>query len=240
MSTPVTAHIQFRRAAAGHYVAGAFAIDRTGPGLWKLTHAGAFVCRYTSLDAAKRAADDMAGLDALDLFAAAELDDVDAEDVELDGDTETGTLFVIPCAAQKADSPKPARELYTSANFRHVLTAAEAEAAATTRELGTPARVVILSALHGILELDDVVDPYDVKMGIVGSIATDRIADQLRRLDPRTVCAMLPRAYGRALAGAVDQVNAAGSDVEYLDLYEYSPGIGYQRGTATAITRNAA
>jgi|tagenome__1003787_1003787.scaffolds.fasta_scaffold17785373_1 hypothetical protein len=66
---------------------------------------------------------------------------------------------VIPCAAQKRDGVHPARDLYTSSNFRNTLAAAEALA-------GTEGgRVLILSALYGLVEPDEHIHGYDVKMG---------------------------------------------------------------------------
>ncbi|WP_032380931.1 DUF6884 domain-containing protein [Rhodococcoides fascians] len=148
----------------------------------------------------------------------------------------THTLIAIPCGAAKLDSAAPARELYASSNFALTLRAAEAEAAATERDLGTPARVVILSALHGLIELDEVVAPYDVKMADAEHIAPAAVARQLDALAPAVLVSMLPGAYRAVLAEASD---ACAAEPEFLDVYEYSPGIGYQRGTSTALIRNA-
>lgn len=150
--------------------------------------------------------------------------------------------YVIPCAGAKADAPAPARDLYRGTFFQHVLAAAEAEAAATERDLDVAARVLILSAKHGLLDLDTVVEPYEVKMGERGSVDYITIAGQLiargidawRTGDHDEVYAMLPAAY-------LDRLDAAGDviDLPVQNVYEAAPGIGYMRGVNANIARHA-
>lgn len=154
--------------------------------------------------------------------------------------TETGTIYtVIPCGAAKTTTPAAARDLYTGSAFRHFLAAAETDAAATTRELGVRTEVLILSALHGLVSLDTVLAPYDVKMGDEGSITPEALAEQITArgitYGVDEVYAMLPRAYRAALAAASDL--AEGPFVQ--DVYEAAPGIGYQRGVASTLVRLA-
>lgn len=132
-------------------------------------------------------------------------------------------VYVIPCAAAKVDHAAPARDLYTSANFRSALATAEAMAAA---DGGT---VLILSAKYGLLELDTVVDTYDVKMGDADAITPEGIRNTavelgLDEADPE-LYALLPAAYFTALAQALAPLYLFAADV-----YEAAPGIGYQRG----------
>jgi hypothetical protein len=146
--------------------------------------------------------------------------------------------FIIPCGAAKTDEANAARDLYTGSAFRMALTAAIEEAAATERDLGQASKVMILSALHGLVDLDTVLDPYDVKMGDEGSVEAWVLAEQAAYLGFEygdTVVAMLPKAYREVLAKALDAL-----DITVMDVYEASPGIGYQRGTAASITRSAA
>ncbi|UXE04395.1 hypothetical protein SEA_FUNSIZED_24 [Mycobacterium phage Funsized] len=153
-------------------------------------------------------------------------------------------LVVIPCAAAKVGHTAPARELYDSANFRHALRAAETVARETGELFGETAAVMILSAEHGLVALDDVLDPYDTKMGQRGCIGTDIVVDQLVALAPRTVTSMLPAAYYQRVWEAVTFINEEGSDedpwIELLDTYEAAPGIGFQRGVASSLLRTAA
>jgi hypothetical protein len=57
--------------------------------------------------------------------------------------------------------------------------------------LTTPDRILILSVLHGLLPLDRVIAPYDLRMGQPGSItpaAPRRQAEQLHLVDePRVI-----------------------------------------------------
>jgi len=105
------------------------------------------------------------------------------------------TIIVIPCAAAKSATPAPARSLYTSFNFAHTLGAAELEAIDTERVCGTSTTVMILSAEHGLVELDQVLAPYDTKMGQAGCVTPATIAAQLAELAPKTIVSWLPSSY---------------------------------------------
>ena len=63
-------------------------------------------------------------------------------------------IGLVSCSKTKLDRPAPARDLYTSDLFRLGLAVAEA----------TCHRVFVLSAKHGLLGLDDRVEPYDVEL----------------------------------------------------------------------------
>jgi hypothetical protein len=129
-------------------------------------------------------------------------------------------VIVVPCGAAKSDEPAPAALLYTSQHFQLVYRAA--------RKLADDrgGRVLILSALHGLVDPTTVIDPYDVKMGDPDSITTEQLAEQLTDLGISPISTMLPKAYRDALT-------AAGANVD--DLYADAPGIGYQRGVAARI-----
>lgn len=146
--------------------------------------------------------------------------------------TTTSTWVIIPCGAEKAAEASPARSLYTGGMFRLALQAAEALAA----EEG--AEVLVLSALHGLVTLDQVLAPYDCKMGDPGSVTPERLAEQAQALgmtwdNGADVYAMLPGAYFRALDAALRT-----DDVYAADVYEADAGIGYQRGTAANVRRS--
>ena len=149
------------------------------------------------------------------------------------------TLIVVPCAADKADRPVAARELYVSDNFAHALRAAELEAIDTERVCGVSVKVMILSARYGLVELDQVLAPYDLRMGQAGSISAAGIAAQLAELAPSAVMSMCPAAYRDRLAAAVAESNEDEDNawIEFIDTYEAAPGIGYQRGVASSLIR---
>ncbi|MDQ0376621.1 DUF6884 domain-containing protein [Amycolatopsis thermophila] len=143
--------------------------------------------------------------------------------------------YIVPCAAIKADRPMPARDLYTSPHFRHVLATAET-LAAQDREGGRSARVLIMSARHGLLTLDQVVAPYDTTIGDPESITPAELARQAETMHGIAwrdeVYALLPRAYFARLSAALDLI-----DVYPQDVFEACTGIGYQRATCAAATR---
>lgn len=65
------------------------------------------------------------------------------------------TIGLVGCAAAKLSRPAPARELYTSQLFRKASQYAEANSD----------RWYVLSALHGVVSPETVLEPYDTKLG---------------------------------------------------------------------------
>jgi len=128
----------------------------------------------------------------------------------------TATLAVVPCSAAKLDDRAPAADLYVGSLTRSGLLAGEALQLA-----GVVDRVLILSALHGLVELTDELDPYDVTFGDAEAIRTPLLGDQLVTLHGLSVpddrasstellarhqlrlLPLLPRAYDTALSRAV-------------------------------------
>jgi hypothetical protein len=72
----------------------------------------------------------------------------------LDAMTWSRRIGLVSCSGQKLDRRAPARELYTSPLFRKSLRHA----------LGGCQTVYILSAKHGLLELDQELEPYDERL----------------------------------------------------------------------------
>ena len=64
-------------------------------------------------------------------------------------------LYLIACSQSKLDHAAPARDLYTGQAFKLAMKAAEAASA----------DILILSALHGVLEPEDIIAPYDCFLG---------------------------------------------------------------------------
>ncbi|MEZ0318991.1 MAG: DUF6884 domain-containing protein [Pyrobaculum sp.] len=63
---------------------------------------------------------------------------------------------VTNCTAKKLDRPAPARELYLGPSVRRT-----AKAVDEARKMGVEAALYIISAKHGLLREDQVVEPYD-------------------------------------------------------------------------------
>lgn len=110
-------------------------------------------------------------------------------------DTETTTgpvpepLVIVGCGTLKRPERSPAGLLYTGSLFCSAMRAAEA--------LAPRASILILSALHGLLGLDDPTDPYDMRMGAPGSVSAEQVAEQARRREllGHPVIALCGRAY---------------------------------------------
>lgn len=87
-------------------------------------------------------------------------------------DKATHVVGIIPCSAAKHQQTAQAEFLYESQNFK-----AQLECAKSNCD-----EVLILSAKHGLLSLDEWVEPYDVKMGTCSSeeITWQEVAHQVR------------------------------------------------------------
>jgi hypothetical protein len=148
-----------------------------------------------------------------------------------------GITYVVPCSARKAAAPAPARDLYTGAMFTHSLAAAEA-LARWDRQQGREARILVLSARHGLVTLDQVIAPYDRKIGDPGSVTPARLAGQAWQLGLRAdgdgwarspeVYSLCPAAYYDVLSSALQRLG-----VYPQDCYEGTAGIGDQRHVNT-------
>lgn len=79
-------------------------------------------------------------------------------------------LVVIPCGGRKRTERSPAGELYTGPYFLACLRWALAR---TYRH-----RVLILSAKHGLVGLEEELDPYDVRMGDRGCVTEREVLAQ--------------------------------------------------------------
>lgn len=146
-----------------------------------------------------------------------------------------GTTYVIPCGGAKLDRPAPAGQLYTGSMFRHTFDnatrCAELDEAAG---LG-PARVLILSARYGLVDPDQVLESYDLRMGQPGSVSAHTLAAQARALGidwGSPVYALLPRPYLARLDAALRTL-----DVYVQDVYEGTRGNGEQKRVNVHIGR---
>ncbi len=82
------------------------------------------------------------------------------------------SLVVVACGGAKLDRPAPAGQMYTGSYHRACRRAADA--------IG--GRLAILSARYGLLGPDDVIEPYDLRMGQPGAVTVATLRVQARRL----------------------------------------------------------
>jgi hypothetical protein len=126
-------------------------------------------------------------------------------------------LIVVTCGSRKLDHRAPVGELYTGTYHRACRNAAEAL---------KPERLLILSSAHGLLDLDDVIDPYDTAIGAAGSITADELTTQARErgvldLDPVIVLAgqrhlRLARAVWPHAVSPLTGIGGMGRQIAYL------------------------
>lgn len=143
--------------------------------------------------------------------------------------------YVIPCGAEKHDDFAYASDMYIGAMFQHtlgnVLLRAEQD-----RADGHTVQVLILSAWYGLITLDRLIAPYDVRMDQVDpDELIPMLQSQLVALVPADgeIYALLPRAYYNVLSVAAQEIF-----MYPMDVYEACEGIGDQRHVNANIGRN--
>lgn len=155
-----------------------------------------------------------------------------------------GVTYVVPCGGRKADRPAPARDLYTGSMFRHTLSNVERLVAADEAEGLGPARVLIMSAKHGLVYPDWVLEPYEQRIDQPGAISAEKLALQAwllgigwdeERERGSEVYALLPRPYLARLDEALRRLG-----VYVQDVYEGACGIGEQKRVNAHVGRAGA
>jgi hypothetical protein len=135
-------------------------------------------------------------------------------------------LVIIPCGAAKLDHAAPAAELYTGSMF--------ADALRTARSMTADENIRILSAKHGLVRLDHVIEPYEMKMSNKDSVTGFRIVMQLVGLQfDGTIHALLPKLYLSKVTSA-----AAAVDVKVINHYKGCAGIGFQKARLKQLREN--
>lgn len=124
-------------------------------------------------------------------------------------------VLVIPCGSAKLANAAPAGQLYTGSYHRACRTAADALA-----EPGTT--ILIVSALHGLVPLDRLLEPYELRMGQPGSITGDQLRAQARELGVDRATEVV------VLAGAVYTAAARQVWPRAAAPLEGAGGMGYQ------------
>lgn len=139
--------------------------------------------------------------------------------------------YIIPCGAEKAQTACRAADMYKGKMFQHTLSYVQ-QCAAKDVEGGEEVQVLILSAKYGFLSLDDMIEPYEQKMGQAGSIAVETLTEQAEARGLDEVYCLLPKAYYAAVYEAFQPFYGLAHDV-----YEALLGIGEQRRVNTLIAR---
>lgn len=146
-----------------------------------------------------------------------------------------GITYVVPCGGAKLTHPAPARDLYVGQHFRHALTNVQRLADLDEAEGRGPARVLILSARHGLVEPETMLSPYDQRMDAPGAITVAALTAQALALGidwGAQVYAVLPKPYLARLDQALREL-----DVYVQDIYEGTRSIGEQRRVLSIIGR---
>jgi hypothetical protein len=135
-------------------------------------------------------------------------------------------FVIIPCGNSKLSTAAPASEFYTGSMFQDSLR--------TARKLFSDDRIYVMSAKHGIVPLDKVLEPYDVKLGMEGSIDARTLADSLDEAGIEgTITSLLPKMYDQLFT------EAAAGRFEIDHHFEGSRGIGDQKARLAKLRDSA-
>jgi hypothetical protein len=163
------------------------------------------------------------------------VDDV-LEQAKAPGAKNTRADYVmIPCGAAKGPVATTAAEMYQGSMFKDAL--------ATAREMFDDDRIFIISAEYGILRLDDVIEPYDKKLGDPGSVDAATISRQLRDqgIENGSVLSLLPKNYNKLFENGV--AGSLGVNPQRLIVEQYfagTKGIGEQKGRLSNLRKETA
>ncbi|PVC80376.1 hypothetical protein DBP19_36605 [Streptomyces sp. CS090A] len=138
----------------------------------------------------------------------------------------TGPLVIIPCGSAKLDRKAAAGELYVGAYHQSCREAADA----LTADGGT---VLILSALYGLVSLDQEIEPYDLQMGQLGSVVTEKLREQARELGVDGAQKVVILAGEKYAAAALEVWPDAATPLAGLG------GMGYQRQHLAMLAQRA-
>jgi hypothetical protein len=135
-------------------------------------------------------------------------------------------LVIIPCGGAKLSEAAPAAELYIGSMFADTLR--------TARTMTSDENIRILSAKHGLIKLDEIIEPYDVKMGDAASVSMDELRSQITELHENyshfdyRIHTLLPRRYYEALWAAV-HTGKRPAAFKVWNHFDGCAGIGYQK-----------
>ena len=125
------------------------------------------------------------------------------------------TIAIVSCVAPKNDGPRAACDKYNSRLFDNMMMAAEQSDCD---------EIYILSAKYGLVELDQVIDDYNTKMGDADCISLDELRNQLvdRGIQDDEFYVFGSKAYYQALREA--QYSDGYSSVHHV--FQGNSGIG--------------
>ncbi|MGZ2361479.1 hypothetical protein LRE75_33175 [Streptomyces sp. 372A] len=108
-------------------------------------------------------------------------------------------MIIVSCGGRKitTEQPVPAGEMYCG-SYHIALRRAADELAIQNQESNV--HLLIMSALHGLVALDDLIEPYDLRMGDEGAVTTEKLRQQAANLGllHADVTVLGPRAYVEA------------------------------------------
>jgi hypothetical protein len=134
------------------------------------------------------------------------------------------TVGLVGCGSQKLERPAPARELYISQLFKKASAYAEL----------TCDRWYVLSAKHGLVHPDTLLEPYDVRLG-TNSRTSPPIQQWAARVQDQLAVELAGFEHVRLVALAGEQYRTAVRGVPWpVEIPMKGMGIGQQLGWLTS------
>jgi hypothetical protein len=151
--------------------------------------------------------------------------------VAADGRNAMADYVIIPCGKEKSTKAAKVEDFYLGSMFQDALN--------TARQLFTDDRIFVVSAKHGLVPLDTVLEPYDMKMGDPGSVTPDDISRQITSLglsNSATALSLLPSNYHSVFARGADRMQRRWTVTQE---FAGTKGIGQQKAKLKNLRANA-
>jgi hypothetical protein len=162
-------------------------------------------------------------------YTITDMDDFDVNNVAEWDEWPGDTIVVIPCSEAKTPYAAKVEHLYTGPLFQMALAAA--------RALVPDEWIRVLSARHGLVPLDLMLDPYDTTWKSPEHVTDYQLVAQVRFLPEHScVVSLLPQNYSKRLKQAFDYSTV---DETIITPFYQARGVGDQRhvlsGTAKLV-----
>lgn len=127
-------------------------------------------------------------------------------------------MVIVACGAKKLEEAAPARKLYTGPYFKACL--------AYALEIVKPSKIFILSAKYGLVGLNDVIAPYNYRLGrpfAVTEFALTAQAEQFGLLDQkvtvlggRKYVALCRKVWRKGVEAPLEGKGGCGKQIQWM------------------------
>lgn len=131
-------------------------------------------------------------------------------------------IVVISCGAKKRTKPSRAIDLYDGSYFK--------AARNWARSIAPDSRIYIMSAKHGLIPANKVIQPYNLRMGQAGSVTVNTLRQQAKALlvDREIAIVVAGTDYAKMARQVWADIRTPFAAQPHGVLYPGKSGMGYQ------------